>query len=295
MEGNSMKRFALVLLALLLVATAPAMAYKKDLEVPIGETARGASLSPDGKTIYVGAIRDRKILAIDTENGDVIAEVNLTEFNPGAYAKAVYVNEKGDVYVPGSDVLEIFWFDEELFLIDAFNIEEFGISDCEGLVADKNGNIYAGDRKGDGGLYKLKDIKGDLELDTKWGHTGWADVGQVRLPCINKDSIYVVDHNTSILYKVDLATGKVSKLAELSGIGGFATAADDAGRVYVAHYNDAQVAVSIWENGKVTELSRGELGITSNIGGIAVSKDGSRMFLVEEQTNIGGLVRGYSK
>lgn len=289
-----MKRFTLLLIVLLIVSVVPVMAYKKDLEVPVGETARGIALSPDDKTMYVGAIRDRKVIAFDTKNGDQLSEVNLTEFNAGAWAKAVWVNEKGDVYAPGSDVLEIYQFDSELFHIETYLIEDFGIVDCEGVVADKDGNIYAGDRKGDGGIYKLKFYKGEIDIDTKWADSGWADVGDVRLACIRNGNIYVVDFAYSILYKIDLATGKVTKLDSLDD-SGHAVAADDAGRVYVSHYSHPTVAVSIWENGKVTKLTRAELGITSNIGGIAVTKDGSRLFLVEEQSNIGGLVRGYSK
>ena len=289
-----MKRFTLLLIVLLLVSVVPAMAYKKDLEVPIGETARGIALSPNEKTMYVGAIRDRKIIAFDTKNGDLLDEVNLTDLNAGAWAKAVYVNEKGDVYAPGSDVLEIYQFDAELFHVDTYPIEDFGIVDCEGAVVDKDGNIYAGDRKGDGGIFKLKFYKNEIDLDTKWANSGWADVGDIRLACIKNGNIYAVDFGNSILYKIDLATGKVTKLATLDA-SGHAVAADDAGRVYVSHYSNPTVAVSIWENGKVSTLTRAELGITSNIGGIAVTKDGSRLFLVEEQSNIGGLVRGYSK
>lgn len=289
-----MKRFTLAFLAFLLVATVPVLALKDDLEVPIGETARGASLSPNEKTIYVGALRDRKILAIDTKSGEVVCEANLTEINSSAYAKAVFANEKGDVFAPGSDVLEVYLLDNDLFHMDTFDISGFGISDCEGLAADKDGNIYAADRSGNGGIYKIKTSNGEPELDEKWGDTGWADIGPVRLPCLKGNSIYAVDTGSSTLYKIDVASGKVSKLASLAG-GGFATAADDAGRIYVAHYNDASVAVSIWENGKVKELTRSELGITSNIGGIAVSKDGSKLYLVEEQTNIGGVLRSYKK
>ncbi len=289
-----MKRFTLLFIVLLIVSVVPAMAYKEDLEVPVGETARGISLSPDEKIFYVGAIRDRKVISFDSKYGDLLDEVNLTDFNAGAWAKAVYVNEKGDVYAPGSDVLEIYQFDSELFHVETYLIEDFGIVDCEGLVVDKDGNIYAGDRKGDGGIYKLKFYKGEIDLDTKWANSGWADVGDIRLPCIKNGNIYAVDFGNSILYKIDLATGKVTKLASLD-TSGHAVAADDAGRIYVSHYSNPTVAVSIWENGKVTELSRAELGITSNIGGIAVTKDGSRLFIVEEQSNIGGLVRGYSK
>lgn len=290
-----MKKVVFLLMACLLLATAPIMAFKKDLEVTVGETARGLAISPNEKVLYVGAIRDRKVVAVDSKTGDLINEVVLSQLNPGAWAKAVWVNEKGDVFAPGSDVLEIYQFDSELFHMETYFIDNYGIADCEGAVADKDGNIYAGDRKGDGGIYKFKNYKGDIDLDTKWGNGGWVDVGDVRLACIKGGNIYVVDHASSTLYKVDLATGKSTKLAGLKANGGFAVAADDSGKVYVAHYNDSTVAVSIWDNGKVTEISRSELGVTSNLGGIAVTKDGSRMFLVEEQTEIGGLVRGYSK
>jgi hypothetical protein len=59
--------------------------------------------------------------------------------------------------------------------------------------------------------------------------------------------------------------------------------------------NDPYVAVSIYEDGKVSEISRSEFGIVSNIGGIAVTRDGSKLFLIEEQTDIGGLLLGFKK
>lgn len=290
-----MKRFFYFLNVLFLIGTVTALAWQLDLSVPVGETARSASLSPDGRIVYAGAIRDRKIIAIDTLNEDIIREVSLIDLNPNAWAKAVFSNKKGDVYVPGCDVLELYCFDSMLSFKGYLKLTGFGISDCEGLVADEAGNIFAGDREGDGGLYKLKNFDGILELDSQWGEHGWADVGQVRLPCMNDTSIFVVDYDTSILYEVSVKTGKRSKLAQLTALGGFATAVDDAGRVYVAHYNDSNVAVSIWENGKITEITRDELKITSNIGGIAVTKDGESMFIVEEETKDGGMIKGYLK
>lgn len=286
-----MKRFAVVLLMFLIVAL-PVFAWKNVLEVHVGETARGVALSPDGKTLYVGAIRDKKVVAVDVRDQEVIFDVNLTEFNSGAWAKAVWVNGKGNVFAPGSDVPEIYVFDSDLMWLETYYIDGFGITDCEGAVADDHGNIYASDRSGIGGIYKIRHEDGDL--DAKWGQGGWADVGHVRLPYLKGDAIYAVDHTTSILYKIDLATGKVTTLANLAP-SGFAVAVDDNGVIYVAHYSNPSVAVSVIENGKVTEYSPSAFGLTSNVGGIAVTKDGSTLYLVEEQSGIGGLVLGFTK
>ena len=279
------------LLVLLTVLVLPACAWENFLEVIVGQTARGATLSPDEKTIYVGAILDRKMVAFDARTGDVIADVLLTNYNSAAWAKGGWVDERGDVFVPATGALEIYHFDSELFHIDTFYIDGFGIENCEGVVTDSHGNLYAFDRKGSGGVYKI-DKNGNL--DTKWGSRGWADVGFVRLGFLKDGYIYAVDNSSSTLFKVDVETGKVTRLATLAS-GGFAVAVDDSGKIYVAHYNDPYVAVSIYEDGKVSEISRSEFGIVSNIGGIAVTRDGSKLFLIEEQTDIGGLLLGFKK
>jgi DNA-binding beta-propeller fold protein YncE len=221
----------------------------------------------------------------------------MSDYVPDAYGKAVAVGPDGDVWAPTSSTLELLRYSKSLDYKGTYSISDLGAEVVEGVVVDRDNNLYVPDRKNIGGIYKAKLSGNYTVLDRTFGKNGHAaNCGEVRQIAISSDgSIYVGDFNGSTIFKVDIKTGKetvlTAKVAKPYHI-----AVDKIGRVYVAQY-DAPTALSIIapDGTTLASFTAAELGINDRSAGVAVNAAGTKLFVVDQKSaEYGGIVKEFS-
>lgn len=260
-----------------------------------GASARGIAASADGNWLYLAGVQDKALWKIDVKSGEAVATVQLSDLNPEAWGKAVWVDAVGTIWAPGT-VPELYHFDALLGLLHQVDLSGFGVVNPEGVAVDGAGNIYVTDRKGKGGVYKFRLQGGTLSLVETWGNRGHAAVGQdLRQPALLPNGDLVVGaFGGSTLYRIHSASGAVSEFA--TGVSTpFHVAVDERGRVYVVHYETGTAALTLLDpTGKsLGTYSAQELGIQTEASGVAVAADGKTLYVVDQRPEDGMSVRIY--
>lgn len=262
-----------------------------------GSSARGVALSPDEKYVFIAGVQDMALWKFDRATGARLASVSLSAINPGAYGKAVFVTQDGHVWAPAT-VPELYRFDSDLNLVARYDLRPFGIQNPEGAVVLADDAIVVTDRRGSVGLYKLQIAGEHLELVPGFGTNGHVALGSdIRQPAISTNGqILVADYASSegVIYRVDPNTGAVSTFA--TGVTDpYHLAADALGRVYVVQYSASPAVTVLDATGAVlTVRSKQELGITTEASGVAVSADGSTIYILDQRPSQGGTAHVYS-
>lgn len=257
-----------------------------------GRSARGVAITPDGKTLYVGGIQDRSLVRVDIDAAAVTADVSLANtINPGAYGKAVCLDAQGRVWAPLT-IPMIAVFSADLKLEAAFDLAPFGIVNPEGAIVSANGDIYVTDRKGKPGIYRFQQQGSELVLDKAWGNNGHVSLVDLRDPALLPNGDMLLNLNDKgELDIMDLASGKLSVLTTTVPKPYYIDV-DAAGRIYVVHYDRKDAALSILnpDGSLVRSWSPAELGIKTEVAGVAASRDGKRVYVLDQRTAAGGLV-----
>jgi gluconolactonase len=140
------------------------------------------------------------------------------------------------------------------------------------LESDNYGNIYvsdSGDLKKGGAIYKVsKDKKVSTVVDSS-NHNVLAPNG---LLYEGRNSLLEVDFESGILYRINLANGNMTKLAEGFG-GGDGLVKTKNGKIYI----------SDWKNGMINQVSAGKAKLISSglesSADIAISHDGKYLLV----------------
>ncbi|MGI6082384.1 MAG: SMP-30/gluconolactonase/LRE family protein [Limnochordia bacterium] len=256
-------------------------------------SARGLSLSPDLKSVYGTGIQDRWLVKIDLASQKVVATADLTQVDPEAYGKAVWVDSQGDVWAPLTEpILAV--YSADLQLKASYDLSAYGVVAPEGAVVSVDGEVYVTDRKGRGGVYKFRVEDGKLVPATEWGTNGHVSVGNdLRQPGLSPDGdLLVGSFGGSGVYLINAADGEIKVLNETIREP-FHLVADASGRIYVAHYGRYDVAVSVLKNDGSIEMTwrPADLQMQTETAGIAVSADGSVLCVLDQRTGQGGVVR----
>jgi gluconolactonase len=140
------------------------------------------------------------------------------------------------------------------------------------LESDNYGNIYvsdSGDLKKGGAVYKVsKDKKVSTVVDSSNNNV----LAPNGLLYEGRNSLLEVDFESGILYRINLANGNMTKLAE--GFGG----ADG-----LVKTKNGKIYISDWKNGIINQVSAGKAKLISNglesSADIAISHDGKYLLV----------------
>lgn len=258
-----------------------------------GSSARGLYLTTDGNTLYIAGTQDRSVVKLDVASKGITARADLAQVDGGAYGKAVWVDSLGDVWAPLT-VPIVAVYSSNLELKASYDLASFGVVDPEGILVSSSGDLYVTDRKGKSGIYKFRLENNKLILVQNWGVNGNVNVGKdLRQPCFTPSGdLLVGSFGGSEIYLVQATDGKVSVLTK-DIKAPYHLASDATGHIYVAHYDRADVALSILNSdGTIAKtFTAAELGIQTETSGIAVSKDGTQIYILDQRTGEGGVVR----
>ncbi|MDD2630549.1 MAG: hypothetical protein PHV61_10385 [Limnochordia bacterium] len=262
-----------------------------EFRIPGTGSYRGMALTNDEQGLYVTGIQERNVVLIDLSGKTplITQTTSIGSINPKACGKAVFVATDDRVWVPASDDLEVYEFTADLKLVAIHDIRGLGVSKCEGVLVDGEGNLYLAERSGTAGVVKLKKAEAGWQRDTDWGINGAAELGgEVRCPIIDAvGTIYagVWGGGTGDkLFKVDQ---QGNKELVASGIAApYHLAVDGKGQIYSINYSVEPVLTMIAPTGEVIgTYTKGDLGLKTDGSGIAITKDGQRLFILD-QTNI---------
>jgi DNA-binding beta-propeller fold protein YncE len=281
------------------LAGPPKLTPVKDY-IPADATAverRGVCLSSDEKTVYLTGLQDRAIYAFNVQSGEMTYATSLADINPNAYGKAVAVGPDGDIWAPACSSLEVYRFSKYLDYKATYSLEDLGANVVEGILVGKGNELFVPDRQGEGGVYKAVCNGDTAKLDLTFGKGGHADGGaEVRQPALGPDgSVYSGDYKGTTVYKIDGKTGN-STVFSSKVPSPYHITVDGSGRVYVAQYDGPTAVTILGSDGSVLGAFTGaELGLEERAAGIAVSADGSRLFVVDQKSaDNGGIVKSYS-
>lgn len=219
----------------------------------------------DGQIAVVGADGVAKVFAVGMDDPKGLIFVG----------KHLYVADKTRVLKVAPDgTVSVF------AAAEAFPVAPQFLNDLE---ADAKGNLYvsdSGDLKGKGGaVFRIgRDAKVSLVVSGERDERVLAPNG---LLMAGKGGLFEVDFASGILYRIDLRSGKLDKLAEGFG-GGDGIVRGKAGLLYVSDWKNGKV-FSVTSKGEVKEIASG----FQSAADIGLSKDG--LFLLVPDMKAGEL------
>lgn len=247
-------------------------------------SARGIALSLDESALYIGGIQDRTLVKVVVSSGAVTA-ADLTKIDKGAYGKAAWVDNQGRVWAPLTvPILAV--YSPGLELEAAYDLKPFGITNPEGAIIGQNGEVYVTDRnKNKPGIFKFVLQNGQLAPVQSWGDNGYVKFTDLRVPVLTASGdLLMSNYSTGEIFLVKAADGSAS--VYLKGVKSpYYLALDNANLLYVAHYDRKDAALSVYgpDGSLLRSWSGAELGATTAISGIAVAKDGKRVYILDQQ------------
>lgn len=260
---------------------------------PVGKQIRGMDVTDDGSVVYVGGLHIRSLIRLEVPSGNVTT-VDLTTVHPKADVKSVAIDPEGRIWVPfTTPVLAVYAPDLEL--LTWFDLAPFGITNTEGAAVAPNGDVYVTNRANDKpGLFKFRWIADDLEPVKEFGLNGWVPINELRIPVFTPDGdVMLTSWTAGQVHLVDAETGMTTLFAEVPR--SFMLDVDGAGRVYIVHYEQKNPALTILDPGGsiLGTWSAAELGFETELSGVAVTRDGTKLFILDQTAKAGGSVRAF--
>ena len=268
-EKSPQKLYMKTTAALLALAFAGA-AYAKDMQKVTGLKMPESVVQAKDGTIYISEINgfdkdgDGQISKLDKDGKLTVFATGMDD--PKGLAiigEKLYVADKTRILEVDKDGK---W--KEFTSAAAFTSKPKFLNDLE---ADKAGNLYvsdSGDLKSGGQIYKIsKDGSTKLIVDSKN-----PDVKAPNGLLSDGNNLLEVDFETGTLYRVNLATGKLTKLAD--GFGG----ADGLVRT-----KTGKIFISDWKTGKVYKAVNGKAVLIKegyqSAADIALTNDGKTLMV----------------
>ena len=225
---------------LLLLALLPAAALAKDPVKITGLKTPESALQAKNGTIYISEINefgkdgDGQISKVDTKGNVTVFATGMDD--PKGLAiigEKLYVADKNRVLEVNKDGT---WqvYGAQM----AFPGTPVFLNDLE---ADKLGNLYvsdSGDLKSGGQIYKI--TKGGEKVSIVVDSKNPDILAPNGLLFEGRNNLLSVDFESGILYRVNLSTGKTTKLAEGFG-GGDGMVKTSAGKIYISSWKDGKV------------------------------------------------------
>ena len=225
---------------LLLLALLPAAALAKDPVKITGLKMPESALQAKNGTIYISEINefgkdgDGQISKVDTKGNVTVFATGMDD--PKGLAmigEKLYVADKNRVLEVNKDGT---WqvYGAQM----AFPGTPVFLNDLE---ADKLGNLYvsdSGDLKSGGQIYKI--TKGGEKVSIVVDSKNPDILAPNGLLFEGRNNLLSVDFESGILYRVNLSTGKTTKLAEGFG-GGDGMVKTSAGKIYISSWKDGKV------------------------------------------------------
>ncbi len=249
--------------------------------------------SVQAKSIYAESITGllSPESVIQAENGDIfVSEIN--EFNKNADGQIKRISPDGKVSIYARDMDDpkgLTMIGSKLYVADKNRILEISSKNnwrvyvpetafpfvpqfLNDLVADQYGNLYvsdSGDLKSGGAIYKI-DKDGVVSVVVDRSKT--EVLAPNGLLFEGRNNLLSVDFASGILYRVNIGTGKMTKLAEGFG-GGDGIIKTKKGKIYV----------SDWKNGYIYHVAAGTARIVkgsfNSPADIALSNDGEYILI----------------
>ena len=268
-EKSPQKLYMKTTAALLALAFAGAV-YAKDMQKVTGLKMPESVVQAKDGTIYISEINgfdkdgDGQISKLDKDGKLTVFATGMDD--PKGLAiigEKLYVADKTRILEVDKDGK---W--KEFTSAAAFASKPKFLNDLE---ADKAGNLYvsdSGDLKSGGQIYKIsKDGSTKLIVDSKN-----PDVKAPNGLLSDGNNLLEVDFETGTLYRVNLATGKLTKLAD--GFGG----ADGLVRT-----KTGKIFISDWKTGKVYKAVNGKAVLIKegyqSAADIALTNDGKTLMV----------------
>jgi gluconolactonase len=225
---------------LLLLALLPAAALAKDPVKITGLKTPESVVQAKNGTIYISEINefgkdgDGQISKVDTKGNVTVFATGMDD--PKGLAiigEKLYVADKNRVLEVNKDGT---WqvYGAQM----AFPGTPVFLNDLE---ADKLGNLYvsdSGDLKSGGQIYKI--TKGGEKVSIVVDSKNPDILAPNGLLFEGRNNLLSVDFESGILYRVNLSTGKTTKLAEGFG-GGDGMVKTSAGKIYISSWKDGKV------------------------------------------------------
>lgn len=294
-------RYALIFLTLAMVTLWSASVIAVELTpagswvvTPPNTSVRGMDVNEDGSIVYIGGMTQKRLVRLELPSGDV-TNVDLTTVHPQADVKSVAIDSLGRIWVPfTTPILAV--YSPDLELETHFDLTPFGITNTEGAVVADNGDIYVTNRDNTKpGLFKFRLVDGTLQPVGDFGLMGWVPIKELRIPSFTPNGdLMMTSWTAGQVHLVRAGDGINSLFAEVPRA--FQLDVDGEGRVYIVHYEKKDVALTILNpDGSVAGTwSAAQLGTQSDVSGVGVTKDGSKLFVLDQRTSQGGMVRAYN-
>jgi DNA-binding beta-propeller fold protein YncE len=262
----------------------------KHVVTPQGSSIRGLALSPDEKALYVCGMNEKSMAKLDLSSGSYI-KTSLADLGSSVAPKAVSVDANGKVWVPlTAPILAV--YSPDLQMETLYDLSPFGLVILEGALVSPGGDIYLTNRdNAKPGIFKFRLIDGQLHPVTSFGDNGYTAITELRMPVfLPNGDLIMTSWVAGKISRVDDQTGQTALY--IQGNRTFWVDADANGYAWVAHYELKDPALSLYNpDGSLQRTwSMAELGVVSEASSVAVTRDGKRLYLLDQRGVDGGTV-----
>ncbi|HHT26774.1 MAG TPA: hypothetical protein GXZ82_05965 [Firmicutes bacterium] len=262
----------------------------KHVVTPRGSSIRGLDLSPDESVLYVCGMNEKSMIKLDLSSGRML-KTSLADLGTNVAPKAVSVDAHGKVWVPlTAPILAVYSADLELETL--YDMTPFGMTNIEGAFVSPNGDIYVTNRDNiKPGIFKFRLVDGQLQPVTSFGADGYVAISELRMPVsIPNGDLIMTSWVAGQISRVEAQTGEASLY--IQGNRTFWVAADTNGYVWVAHYELQDPGITLYNpDGSLNRTwTLADLGIVSEASSVAVTRDGHRLYILDQRGTDGGTV-----
>lgn len=258
-----------------------------------GSSIRGVSLAPDEKSIYISGMNEKSMIKLDLATGE-LSKVSFADMGSKVAPKAVCADANGKVWVPLTvPLLAVLSSDLQIEMI--YDLSPFGITTPEGALVSPTGDVYVTNRDNiKPGIFKFRVVDGQLAPVSSWGNGGYVRLTELRMPVFTPSGdLLMTAWTAGQIHLVKAADGQASVF--IQGKSTFFLDVDSNGLVYVVHYDLKTNGLTVYnpDGTLLRTWTLAELGVVSEASSVAVSRDGKRLFILDQRGTEGGTLLIY--